>query len=110
MTVAELAWRKPYTTERNAVTVLLRQHPHYALLLATNLPAKATDTNEWIFLRAATWPDMVRPSRDAAHPKPKCITGLHLADWHNTNTADTITHRPAAFAGLRMGKKLKALF
>ena len=101
MTVAELAWRKLSTSERNAVTALLKQHPHYALLLATNLPAKATDTNEWIFLRAATWPDMVRPSRDAAHPKPKFITDFHHADWHYTNApyiapADAATTQPPA--------------
>lgn len=101
MIVAELAWRKLSSGERNAVTVLLKQHPHYALLLATNLPAKAADTNEWIFLRAATWPDMVRPSRDAAHPKPQSITDFHHADWHYTNAAfiapaDAATIHPPA--------------
>src|SRR4051794_23019276 len=62
MTVAELAWRKMSGSERKAVSELLRQHPHYAELLNTNVPARV-DRDEWVFLRAATWPDMIRPGR-----------------------------------------------
>jgi len=51
------------------------------------MPAAATDTNEWIFLRAATWPDLVRPARTGSPPKPKFITDYHRADWHYTNSA-----------------------
>src|SRR4051812_8814264 len=87
MAVAELAWRQLSPTERTAVTLLLREHPHYALLLATNLPTDAPDTNQWIFLRAATWPDMVRPARSGSPPKPQEITEYHRADWHYTNAA-----------------------
>jgi hypothetical protein len=56
MTVAELAWRKLAKSERKAITTLLRQHPHFWQLLATNMPATAADTNERIFLRAAIGP------------------------------------------------------
>ena len=84
MTVAELAWRRLSAGERGAITVLLRQHPHHALL-AANMPRSASDTNRWIFLRAATWPDMVRPSRDPSRPKPASITAFHHGDWHYTN-------------------------
>ncbi|HEU0011425.1 MAG TPA: S1/P1 nuclease [Verrucomicrobiae bacterium] len=101
MTIAELAWRKLSNNERNAITTLLRQHPHYAFLLATNIPKKALDTNEWIFLRAATWPDMVRPPRRGAPPKPAIITNHHRGDWHFTNApyvapADLATTHPPA--------------
>lgn len=111
MTIGELAWRKLSTSERNAASALLRQHPHYAQLLAANLPPKATDTNEWIFLRATTWPDMVRPSRDPAHPKPGFITDFHHADWHYTNgpyvaPADLASMHPSAHGE---GKLLEAI-
>jgi hypothetical protein len=84
MTVAELAWRNLSTSKRNAISTLLKQHPHYSLLLATNVPTDV-DTNEWVFLKAATWPDMVRPSMDSAHPKPVEITKYHHAEWHYIN-------------------------
>jgi hypothetical protein len=106
MIVAELAWRKLSKSERNAITSLLREHPHYAVLLATNIPGNAPDTNEWIFLRAATWSDMVRPPRPGAPPKPAFITNFHRGDWHFTNApfvapADVNTiHPPAVGAGL----------
>jgi len=87
MAIAELAWRRLSHTERTAATALLREHPHYALLLATNMPPGVSDTNEWVFLRAATWPDLVRPARTGSPPKPKFITEYHRADWHYTNSA-----------------------
>jgi len=87
MAIAELAWRRLSHTERTAATALLREHPHYALLLATNMPPGVSDTNEWVFLRAATWPDLVRPTRTGSPPKPKFITEYHRADWHYTNSA-----------------------
>ena len=60
-TVAELAWRNLNSSRRKGMSALLKQHPHYALLLATNVP-KNVDTNEWVFLRAPTWPDLVPPA------------------------------------------------
>src|SRR5438445_6872002 len=44
--VAELTWRNLSSGKRKAAGELLKQHPHYALLLATNVPAGA-DINEW---------------------------------------------------------------
>ena len=81
MTVAELAWRKMSSGEHAAVGKLLEAHPHYRELLAQEFPA-GVDTNEWIFLRAATWPDMVRPARPGQPPKPAHITDYHRGDWH----------------------------
>ena len=84
MVVAELAWRKLSSGERKAVSELLRQHPHYAELLNIDIPKNA-DPDEWIFLRAATWPDMVRPARPGSPPKPQHITAYHRPDWHYIN-------------------------
>lgn len=76
-TVAELAWRQMDKTERGAVTDLLKQHPHYKQLLAANVPA-GVDTNEWVFLTAAVWPDMVRPAKSGQAHKPDSITKYDL--------------------------------
>ncbi len=78
MTVTELAWRAMSSSERNAVTQLLQQHPHYDELLNKNIPSNA-DPAEWIFLRASTWPDMVRP------PKAAHIQKYHRDVWHYIN-------------------------
>ncbi|MDB6025075.1 MAG: hypothetical protein JWM68_1298 [Verrucomicrobiales bacterium] len=102
MTVAELAWRKMSSCERKAVSQLLRQHPHYAELLNTNVP-KNVERDEWVFLRAATWPDMIRPSRGTT-PKPEHITSYHRSEWHyvnlpyvapwDRNVVDAAAHQP----------------
>ena len=80
MISAELAWRNLSASKRKAISQLLEQHPHYSLLLATNVPPNV-DTNEWAFLNAAVWPDMVRPGRD----KPAAITKYHHSPWHYIN-------------------------
>lgn len=48
--------------QRNAASELLKQHPHYKQLLTASVP-HGVDTNEWAFLTAAVWPDLVRPNR-----------------------------------------------
>ena len=73
MTVAELAWRAMSRAERAAASQLLRNHPHYAELLEAGLVA-GVDHDEWVFLRAATWPDLVRPAMPGQPPKPESIT------------------------------------
>src|ERR1043165_1405564 len=80
MISAELAWRNLSASKRKVISNLLKQHPHYSLLLATNIPPNV-DTNEWVFLNAAVWPDMVRPGRD----KPTEITKYHRSPWHYIN-------------------------
>jgi hypothetical protein len=84
MIVAELAWRDLSPAKRKAISIALREHPHYALLLATNVPPNV-DTNEWAFLHAAVWPDMIRPSRSGGHAKPIEITKYHRSAWHYIN-------------------------
>src|SRR6476659_2745324 len=60
--VAEMVWRELSGEQRRAASELLRQHPHYWELLTADVP-RGVDTNEWAFLTAAVWPDMVRPKR-----------------------------------------------
>src|SRR5204863_131960 len=40
-----------------------KHHPHYTSYLTKNKPAGPL-VEEWVFLRAATWPDSVRPPQD----------------------------------------------
>lgn len=84
MTIAELAWRSLSEGERQAASALLRQHPHYAELLVVGVPA-GVETNEWVFLKASTWPDLVRPSAEDQPPKPDSITRYHHGGWHYIN-------------------------
>jgi hypothetical protein len=58
--VAEMVWQKMSRAQRRQASDLLKQHPHYKELLTENVP-RGVDTNEWAFLTAAVWPDMVRP-------------------------------------------------
>jgi hypothetical protein len=72
-TVGELAWRQMDPAERRAASGLLRQHPHYEELLIAEVPA-GVDTNEWAFLTAAVWLDLVRPAKPGQPSKPRSIT------------------------------------
>ena len=84
MTIAEIAWRALSPAQRDQASSVLKQHPHYAELLAAQVPP-GVNTNEWVFLKASTWPDMVRPGGDAHAPKPDYITHYHHGDWHYVN-------------------------
>lgn len=76
-TIAELAWRKMNPSERAAASDLLRHHPHYKEYLAAAVPS-GVDTNEWVFLTAAVWPDWTRPAKPGQPHKGKSITKYNL--------------------------------
>lgn len=57
--VAEIAWRQMKPAQRQAISTVLKQHPHYKLFLTADVPA-GVDTNEWAFLTGAIWPDLLR--------------------------------------------------
>src|SRR5262245_20774875 len=76
-TVAELVWRQLDKEERRAVSDLLKQHPHYKEILTADVPS-GVDKNEWAFLTAAVWPDMVRPAKHGHPQKPTSITKYDL--------------------------------
>lgn len=75
--VAELAWRQLSPQQRETFTALLREHPHYGTLLTADIP-KGVDTNEWVFLTAAVWPDWVRPAKKGEPRKPESVTKYNL--------------------------------
>ena len=76
-TIAEMVWRKLDNDERRAVSDLLKQHPHYKEILTADVP-HGVSKDEWAFLMAALWPDMVRPAKHGERPKPKSITKYDL--------------------------------
>src|SRR5687767_10741119 len=84
MTVALIAWRQLDDAQRGRVAEILRQHPHYKLYLAADVP-KGVVEEEWAFLLAAVWSDFVRPSRpgraDEIFKGPE-ITNFHRGEWH----------------------------
>jgi hypothetical protein len=84
MTVALIAYRQLDDTTRQKVGEILRAHPHYKLFLNEYVP-EAVNADEWAFLRAAVWPDFVRPSR-AGMPEERFkgpeITRFHQGPWH----------------------------
>jgi hypothetical protein len=84
MTVALIAWRRLDDAQKQKIATILRQHPHYAEYLAKNVPPGVSE-DEWAFMKAAVWPDWVRPSRpgDRTTPfKDARITRYNQPLWH----------------------------
>ena len=77
MVVARLCWQKLSPDIRAAVSKILLTHPHYQEFLAADQPSELS-TEEWVFWRAATWPDWTRDHHATEYYKP---------DWHFINLA-----------------------
>ena len=84
MTVALIAYRQLDDAQKQEVAAILRQHPHFRLYLTAHVP-DGVNADEWAFLKAATWPDFVRPSRPGSPGeifKGPEITHYHQGPWH----------------------------
>ena len=84
MTVALVAYRQLSDHQKQQIAELLKQHPHYQQYLSAQ-PPKGVNLDEWVFIRAATWPDWVRPSRPGygdEEYKNATITHYHNGAWH----------------------------
>lgn len=83
MTIALIAYRQLDDAQRQKVAQILKAHPHYDLYLSSNRPDGVSE-EEWAFMRAANWPDFVRPNRPHSPegPKDRQITRYHHSDWH----------------------------
>ncbi|HEV2972511.1 MAG TPA: S1/P1 nuclease [Pirellulales bacterium] len=79
MTVALIAYRRLSTEQKRHIAEILKAHPHYESLLLDSKPDDV-DAAEWVFMRAAVWPDLVRPDRSGN--KPESITKYHHGPWH----------------------------
>lgn len=81
LAVALLAWRKLSRQERASAAHILRAHPHYDRYLNQDRPREVAQ-DEWVFLRAATWPDWVRGGRGHVDHD---VREYHHASWHYIN-------------------------
>jgi hypothetical protein len=84
MTVALIAYRQLSENQQAQIGELLKHHPHYQLYLTDQTPPNV-ETAEWAFLRAACWPDFVRPARPGnkrAKFQPPAVTRYHQSSWH----------------------------
>ena len=59
MVVAKLAWDRLTPAERAAAIGILKAHPHYKEFLTVGRHDNIPD-DQWVFMRAATWPDWIR--------------------------------------------------
>ncbi len=67
--IASLAWDGMSAEDRKTATAILKDHPFYKEDFESAVPAGATveEHDRLVFMKAATWPDMIK-SR-VAHPK-----------------------------------------
>jgi hypothetical protein len=94
MLVAEIAYRQMGLAERARAVQILKDAfvagpeglERFEEDLTAGLPngASAADRDHYIFIRAATWPDMLRDGPDSDRPHP--LHGeFHKPDWHFIN-------------------------
>ncbi|WP_417391879.1 S1/P1 nuclease [Gimesia sp.] len=82
--IASIAWDQlTPETQRDMVT-LLKQHPRFEQDFQSRMPGVITKAapavqDRWLFMRAATWPDIVRSFKDEDREK------YHRGTWHYIN-------------------------
>jgi hypothetical protein len=83
MTVAKIAYDSLDKGTKDRMNEFLIKHPHYGTYLTKNKP-DGVDLKEWVFLRAATWPDWVRPPKAPSERNPDVVK-YHRPNDHFTN-------------------------
>src|SRR5262249_11482782 len=73
--VAEIAWQQLTPEQRRPIVELLRRHPNFDRDFYDKMPdemlsAEKAEQDHWIWLQAATWPDLIRK------------TELDRPSWH----------------------------
>src|SRR5436305_294440 len=96
MAIAKLAYDQLADADKLRAYELLKRHPHFELFLAAGRPA-GVEEPEWVFMRAAVWPDWVRP-RDK-DPRGPAVTKYHRSEDHYVNIPLIDPKDAAAFAG-----------
>lgn len=76
MISAFIAYRDLKPATREKVVALLREHPRYKEDLLAGMPDGYSDPDLYAFMKAATWPDMVR---NRANPLQ---ASEHHSNWH----------------------------
>ncbi len=87
MAVARVAWQQLNAAQRAKYVAILQNHPHKAAFLLVGQP-QGVNTDEWMFVQAATWPDWVRnphgPGLGAEEANAIRHT-YHKSMWHFIN-------------------------
>ena len=110
MVCAFIAYRDMKPQVRQRVAQILRQHPRYEKDLLREMPQGFADPDLYAFMKAATWPDMLRevsnPMR-ATHHHP----AWHFIDFPLVAPADAATLHPPSpdLEGGEVDNILKAL-
>src|SRR3954468_16716340 len=82
LAVAKLAHDQLEDGQKLKLFEILKHHPHFEAFLAAGRPDGVNEA-EWVILRAAVWPDWVRP-RDK-DPRGPAVTKYHRAEDHYVN-------------------------
>ncbi|QDT43224.1 S1/P1 Nuclease [Gimesia alba] len=82
--IASIAYDQLDPSTQTAMLELLKQHPRFEQDFQSRMPdviknASPEIQNRWIFMRAATWPDLARSFNDANREK------YHHGTWHYIN-------------------------
>ena len=99
MAVARLAYEQLDDGTKLRLAEILEKHPHYGEFLGKHRPG-GVPAPEWAFLRAATWPDWVRPRGKPGQPDPRGerVTKYHRRDDHFINRPFVRPENAARFA------------
>lgn len=82
--IAAIAWDQLTPERRRELVQLLKQHPRFEQDFQSRMPQIIKDATpeiqaRWLFMRAATWPDIARSFKDADREK------YHHGTWHYIN-------------------------
>jgi hypothetical protein len=82
--IAEIAWQKLDSSQRQAIVAILRNHPRFDEDFESKMPEQiasqgAAAQDHWIFCQAAVWPDIVRGISQPA------MDLFHRPRWHYIN-------------------------
>jgi hypothetical protein len=88
MAVARIAYLNLDDGQKAQIARILKAHPHYTIYLTQDRPREVSEV-EWAFLRAAVWPDWVRPPWRPKAPRTpdvwERVRKYNRPTWHYIN-------------------------
>ena len=99
--IASIAWDQLTPETQTTLLELLKQHPRFEQDFQSRMPkvikeANPAVQNRWLFMRAATWPDIVRSFKEADREK------YHRGTWHYINQPIYLDEVSEAFLSSRL--------
>jgi hypothetical protein len=89
MVCSFIAYQQLTAEQKAAIAAILQQHPHYKNYLLVGAPEDTAARDEYVFMKASTWPDAVRPPLGGHRPLIKDdagdqanVTKYSHAQWH----------------------------